>query len=197
MKSKLLLLFIVCLSLMPLVTFAECADSRMVELNKIASNVKFSYSYDVDGDGNPQFKVIITNVTPDIFVVDSLGNEYRNFENVSSSNYTEFDIYSNDPSCSGKILTRYLQIPNFNSFSKLKECDNNSSRLCNIWSDTGFYDDEDFIEELNNENKKEQENSFDDDSQNSDINMSFFVVTGVLFFCLVVILTIIIIKRKG
>lgn len=197
MKFKYFLFFMFCLLFVPLVTYADCSDSRKAELNKFAGNVKFNYSYDVGEDGVPNFKIIISNVVPDIYVIDSDGNIYRNFENVVSSDNTDFEIYSSDLSCNYKIITRNITIPVYNIYSKLKECENNSSRLCNIWSDTGFYDDEDFIEELNNEKKKEQENSFDDVSQNSDINMSFFVVAGVLFFCLVVILTIIIIKRKG
>ncbi|MBR2708417.1 MAG: hypothetical protein IKE90_03165 [Bacilli bacterium] len=189
-------LFIVFLSLMPLTIRAQCTDSRRAELNKIASNVKFNYSYNVSQDRDVQFSIIISNVTPDIYVVDNRGNQYRNFENIISSQSTEFEIYSSDSNCNEMILTRSLSLPTYNTFSKLDECNNNTSYLCNIWYDTGYYDQRDFIQALKNEKKGKQSNISKNDSKVNSFNMYVFIIPGLVIIGLVVAI-IIFIKKKG
>ena len=196
MKFKYLLFFIVCLSLMPLAACAECSDSRKAELNKIASNVKFSYYYQLNEDGVPKFNIVISNITSDIYVVDNYGNQYRNFENVVTADSTEFQIYSNDINCNEIILTRNITLPSYNKFSKLEECKDNSSKLCNIWYDTDYYYENDFINELKKEKKVKQNYVVKDDIQKKD-NTIIFLVVGFTFFVLVVLaLIVLLIKKK-
>ena len=64
---KYLLVFLGSLFLFPLVSNAECSYERQAELSKIASNVQFSYTYEVV-EGTPQFNVNIINLTNDIYV---------------------------------------------------------------------------------------------------------------------------------
>lgn len=196
MKFKYFLFFMFCLLFVPLVTYADCSDSRKAELNKFAGNVKFNYSYDVGEDGVPNFKIIISNVVPDIYVIDSDGNIYRNFENVVSSDNTDFEIYSSDPSCNYKIITRNITIPVYNIYSKLKECENSSSTLCNIWYDGDFFNKREFLRALNKEKKSKQSVDSSDSSLKRSFNINVFIIGGVIL-SIMIILTIILIKKRG
>ena len=94
------------------------------------------------------------------------------------------------------ILTRSLSLPTYNTFSKLDECNNNTSYLCNIWYDTGYYDQRDFIQALKNEKKGKQSNISKNDSKVNSFNMYVFIIPGLVIIGLVVAI-IIFIKKKG
>ena len=76
MIKKIITCTLVCLFLFPFTVHAECDYQRMAELSKIASNVQINFVYDVGEAGNPFFKVILSNLTSDIYVTDNNENVF-------------------------------------------------------------------------------------------------------------------------
>ena len=146
MKSKHLFIFLGILLVFPMTTEAKCSYERRAELSKIASNVRFSYSYETGYQGNPAFTVNITNLTNDIYIKDSMGGiiagDGETAKNYSSGAQITFDIYSKDPSCNNeKILTQYINLPVFNTYSKSDKCKENPDfKYCVTWGNLGIVD---------------------------------------------------------
>ena len=127
---KYLFVFLGSLFIFPLVSNAQCSYERQAELSKIAANVKFSYTFEMQEtvELRPLFKIFITNLTNDIYIVDDyngltiLGNGEKqvNYGDVSSAT---FKIYSNDPACRGELLmTQHVNMPSYNPYSRSEEC---------------------------------------------------------------------------
>lgn len=140
---KYLFVFLGSLFMFPLVSNAQCSYERQAELSKIASNIQFSYTYDVV-DGIPKFRVIITNLTNDIYIKDDsmniiVGNGEKSYQYENGTSVT-YKIYSNDPSCRNEqILTKYINLPAYNAFSNTEEClQNPNFDYCQIWTSTGL-----------------------------------------------------------
>lgn len=171
---KYLLVFLGSLFLFPLVSNAECSYERQAELSKIASNVQFSYTYEVV-EGTPQFNVNIINLTNDIYVqytndmfrpiISGVGEKTIAGTNGSTMN---FAIYSNDNNCRGeKIITKYLNIPKFNDLSNTDECKKNPNfKYCQVWTDNESITTEQFKTTLE---EYETNNEANDDLEETDI----------------------------
>lgn len=124
----------------PLGAQADCSYERQAELSRVASNVQFSYSYEMV-DKNPIFTVNITNITNDIYIVDNYGRSYRG-EGEKNAIYQSgdeitFTIFSNDSNCGNySILKQYLTIPNYNSYSLDPICKEIPNfKYCSMWLD--------------------------------------------------------------
>lgn len=165
---KYLFVFLGSLFMFPLVSNAACSYERQAELSKIASNVQFSYTYDIV-NGNPQFTVNIVNLTNDIYlentndisrqIISGIGEKTISGVNGRTMNFT---IYSNDNNCRGeKIVTKYLNIPKYNDLSNNEECKKNPNfKYCQVWADNENITIKQFetnLEEYktNNENQKD------------------------------------------
>ena len=119
-RLKYLICFMVCVFACPLISNAECSYERQAELSRIASNVQFSYTYEMT-ENYPRFTVSVTNITNDIYVIDDYGviisGATEGNRTYQGSNNIEFVIYSNDSSCRGeKLLTQYVSFPTYNKF---------------------------------------------------------------------------------
>lgn len=169
-----------CMCVMPLVTHAECDYQRQAELSRLASNVQFAYTADI-GD-KIAFDLTVTNLTDDLYMVDSYGNYFTGEETTltysgadmsgfGSGETVTFIIYSNDANCYGtKILTKYITFPEYNLYSNMDECTNNPTfKYCQFWLNTSsltltqFYSEyEAYIEEQNEvtESEEVEESSF-------------------------------------
>lgn len=140
-------------TLMPSIAYAECSYEREAELSRIAANVGFSYNYEMVS-GYPEFTVNITNISDDIYVIDSQGNIFSHNKEFnpkySHGKKITYDIYSNDNNCkSEKILTTYVSLPFFNQYSMLSECKEYAEfNLCSLWYNTASYTEEEFYDEL-------------------------------------------------
>lgn len=200
---KYLFVFLGSLFMFPLVSNAECSYERQAELSKIASNVQFSYTYDVT-NGTPQFTVNITNLTNDIYVVDNKGDTFVNNEiskMYSFENKITYKIYSNDSLCRGEyLLTRYVNLPSYNSFSQTEECKQNPKfKYCSTWGslpDSGYQ----FDVEL--ESYKVQQENLEKEKQATIwqqliefINQNKLILLITLFAIVIVIIFIILYKR--
>lgn len=139
-RYRYVLLFILCMILFPNISKAECSYERQAELSRIASNVQFSYSYEMVNE-MPVFTINITNVTSDVYLMDAGIDEIVPVDGERSFTYEidnftfQYDIYSNDSSCYGEyILTKYITLPKYNFFSNTEECKSNPSfKYCGMW----------------------------------------------------------------
>ena len=160
-KIKYILFTLVCVFITPLVTRAECNYQRQAELSRLASNVQFSYTYDITT--GVDFTLYMTNLTDDIYIVDEFGNVFNGAGEKSKlyssntvsgfqqGNQVRFEIYSNDNECKNYlIMNKYVNFPKFNIYSTLDECKQHPSfKYCQIWADTASINYDQFINELN------------------------------------------------
>ena len=200
------LVLVFCLFVSPLVSYASCDDSRLAELSKIASNVQFSYSYDVVLN-RPEFKVNMSNITSDIYVVDSFENVFTGFEasyGYQFINTITYDIYSNDINCQGeKLMSKSVNIPSYNKYSMYKECeDHRDLALCQVWAYYEFENDDIFYNIIKESNKIKKATDIKKDTNNNSflddiidfIMSNLFVI--ILVFLLMFIYIILIIRRR-
>ena len=201
---KYLFVFLGSLFMFPLVSNAECSYERQAELSKIASNVGLSYTYDVV-NGAPKFTVIITNLTNDIYIKDDsvntiigTGDKTLQYENGTSVAY---NIYSNDSSCKDeKIMTKYITLPAYNSFSSTEECTENPNfEYCQMWSSTGLRP-TDFTQKYTEYKKGlEKAQNFEEEKEWLTIIKEFINENSIIIItCLaaIIMLTVIFIYRK-
>ena len=134
---------------------AECSYERQAELSRIAGNVQFSYTYELDEINNRAlFSINISNVPSDIYIQDDFGDRYTQFENTITT-YTQgeknFEIYSNDANCYGELLlTKRLDLPIYNMFYGYDECKENKDFVyCSLWGNYATITKDVFNKELN------------------------------------------------
>lgn len=155
-KKTKYVLFLIIVCLFPNVVHADCSYERMAELSRIASNVQFSYDYEIEKniDTRAVFYVDVSNITSDIYIEDEYKNKVFNSGRINQKYFSEqtavYHIYSNDASCKNELLlTKYLSFPIFNPYSQKEACQKNPSfKLCAVWMDTSMYHQEDFNAEL-------------------------------------------------
>ena len=142
-RIKYLLFALICMCVTPLITHAECDYQRQAELSRLASNVQFSYNYQVV-DYYPQFMITATNLTDDIYMVDNYGTMFSGKSEFTASykagNTITYTFYSNDANCRGEeISKRYVNLPEFNPRYNSDECKLYPNfSLCQMWTDTSF-----------------------------------------------------------
>lgn len=158
-----LMFLLICIFMSPLIVNADCDYQRISDLKKIASNVQFNYSYDLNSVqrqtlngintvNEPSFSVDISNITGDIYVIDNIDNVFNSDTTLSydSINRIEYDIYSRDVNCPDKLLsTKYITIPRFNDYSLSNECKQYPNfKYCSLWQDSDAIYSDDFDSEL-------------------------------------------------
>lgn len=174
---KYLFVFLGSLFIFPLVSNAQCSYERQAELSKIAANVKFSYTYDVQED-RPNFTINITNITNDIYIKEQeTGNIINKESNVPNTDIggksVAYNIYSNDANCKDELLiTKYVTLPEYNNFSNIKDCqDYPEFKYCKKWMNTNDLTQEHFEDEfdkyidrqiIKNTNEQTKSNVFDE-----------------------------------
>lgn len=169
MVGKLKYIFVACIVWMILGAIqvqAECSYERTAELSRIASNVQFSYNYEMNENGNPEFTVIVSNLTNDIYIKDDMTAELISGTGEVTISYPngssiQFKIYSNDSNCYGeKILTQYVNLPYYNYFSNNDECQNYPNfTYCQMWLNTDITIEtfDESLEEYKNELQSDDE----------------------------------------
>lgn len=166
------------LLLMPNIVHAECSYERQAELSRIASNLQFSYEYEMHDNGNPDFTVTINNLTDDIYVVDNYGVVFsgtgEKTQNYLNGAEPKFIVYSNDSDCYGeKLLTSYLNLPKYNWYSQEDICLRNSEyELCAIWYDVSDIAPDQFESLVENyEKSKDNVSVVDENVETQDIEI--------------------------
>lgn len=190
---------LLCLSVFPLITHAECGYQRQAELSRIASNVQFSYNYQFV-DHYPQFMVTATNLTNDIYMVDNYGTVFSGKSEIMGTykdgNTITFTFYSNDTNCHGEEISKsYVNLPEFNPRYNSEDCKLYPNfSLCQMWTTTSFsaeqFENQLSIYKKNNDIKytphKEKESIWKVILTFVFDNILRFVVFGVILLILVV-----------
>lgn len=147
-QLRYVIFILICMCVMPLITHAECDYQRQAELARLASNVQLTYTY----NSNSGFQVIMTNLTAELYAVDSYGQiihggDERTFD--YSSGTVSFDIYAVDSACStDKLLTKSLTLPTLNAYSYYDECKQFPNfKYCQLWGNFSVTHDQ-FMKEL-------------------------------------------------
>lgn len=194
-QIKYVIFTLICMCVTPLITHAECDYQRQAELARLASNVQLTYTY----NSNSGFQVIMTNLTSDLYAVDDYGKRINGggekiFE--SSSGTVNFDIYATDRSCSGKLVTKSINLPSINVYSYYDECKQYPNfKYCQLWGEFSVTNDQ-FTKELESYKEEVDESLTSADSGNSEVleiiletlsnNAFMFIFLG----CVVVIVII-------
>ncbi len=199
---KYLIVSLGCMFISPLVIHAECSYERQAELSRIASNVQFSYSYEMKSN-QPQFSVNITNLTNDIYIVDNYNNIFsgngEKREQYSYGKTINFNIYSNDPLCYGEeLMVQYVNIPHFNRYSEDEVCKNKEEyKLCQMWVNTSHLSIDQFRKEVNKYKKNEPKNNQIDTEETWWTAVYKIIVQNYYIFIILLVLIIAIaIKKK-
>ena len=191
---KYCIMFMIGMGILPLVTHAECSYERQAELSRIAGNVQFNYEYDLNQE--LMIETTISNVMPDIVVVDNESTVFTNFE--SKKRYyggetIRYDIYSKDTSCgTDSLLTKYVNLPTFNQFSLLDECIKYPDfGYCQMWGDFGISY-ETFKKELSKYEKKLEANNKTKNEGEKFSLMVFFEENKVMIILMLIVLVMLI-----
>jgi len=152
MRKK-ILFFIVLLFLININTIkAKCNYSTVSRAKSLVSNINISYSYHMN-DFQPYFDVTISNITPDMYFVDTQTdktytyNDTRNGE-ITINNYDgtsgAYKFYSASGDCYGTSLGRkYYKFPVYNIYYNSAMCsDIPEYSLCKKWVDFNYSYDE-------------------------------------------------------
>lgn len=203
-RCRYVLLFMFCMILFPNTSKADCSYERQAELSRMASNVQFSYNYEMGDNNTPLFTVNINNVPADIYIRkqnDLFGNVISN-----TSEYIEstvggitlvYNIYSNDNNCRDeKILTQYLSIPYYNYYANSEECIKYPNfKYCQMWLNSSIS-----LDEFNNSLEKYKSSQVNDMVIEEDKSLIDIITENINYIlgiiAIFVILVIICVIRK-
>lgn len=146
---KYLLVFLLSFIFVPLVNAETCSNSEIVKYQELAKNVDIYYDYE-EIDGGIIFKVKISNMQPGLIVRDTRNdknyiytdNTIEMSDTFYQGNGYRFDIYSDNPNCSDKIMfTRYVTLPYYNNYYNTDICKGiEEFKYCQRWTKTRDYD---------------------------------------------------------
>ena len=203
--GKLKYVFITLILLMaPNIVHAECSYERVAELSRIASNVQFSYDYEMVAD-NPIFTVHINNLANDIYITDNYGQQYigTGEYNAVYQNGEEiaFTIFSNDSNCRNEeIITKYLSLPHFNVYSLDPVCTEIPNfQYCSLWLDNEGIDYATFINKANEyKQSKAMDNAADTTEQITwwETLLDYFSSHMYIFVMIIGLIILIIIYKR-
>ncbi len=116
------ILLIALLLLLPFSAKARCTDAEKIKLNKLASNVSFTYNY-TEKNGKITFDVTVTNLTKDLILYDRDKDTQHNvngeitikgYEPASSAS---FYVFAKDDTCIySAIATNTINFPSYNPY---------------------------------------------------------------------------------
>ena len=216
MKKKILLLIALILfycNNVSAVNYGGCDYSAISRMKSIVKNINVSYDYHIV-DGVAYFDVTLTNITPDLYFVDSLGEKYYTYSSTEEgeiiiTNYTSsgnYRFYSNVDECYGISLgTKYYTLPTYNKYYESDTCKEIPNfSLCQKWASVNYSEEKFESLALSYKNTiKEEEEIPDDVVKKSNgafdkiaelyINYYYYFLGGIIIACS----TIIIIKRRN
>ena len=212
-KIKYLIFMFVCMCVTPLITHAECDYQRLAELSRLASNVQFSYTYDLSQ--GLTFTLYVTNLTSDIYVIDDYGNRFygsgeksllysaADVSGFQNGDRIAFNFYSNDNNCKNEaITTRYVSFPYYNAYSTLDECKLHPNfKYCQLWLDVSDMNYEKFKSELNKHLSTSETIVHAPEPNPMDeifavFNQPYVKVVGIILLCIVIFVLLIFIFKK-
>ena len=170
MKSKYVLIFLFCLFFIgPFNIHADCSNSEISRLKKIASNVNISYE-PIETDSGVTYNIIFLNMTNELVIRDTqarvsypyTGNEMILTGYKPNTNYKFKILPSNG--CDIALVVKYANLPAFNAYYKDPLCIGiEEYSLCQKWNNSNVSYDSfvkqvtKYRESLNNSNNKPEE----------------------------------------
>ncbi len=124
--------------------YGNCDYSAIAKMRAYVNNVNVIYTY--NGDKNLSFNITLTNITPDMYFVDTYSGKtyyYRKTKNgeITIKNYMNglsgrYNFYANTIECKGaKIGTKYYSLPVYNYYHKYDVCKGYENyNVCKKWS---------------------------------------------------------------
>ena len=177
---------------------AECSSFDVLRQKSLVSNVNYSYDYYIV-DNKAYFNVTLSNLTPEMYLIDSLNNKYSYYNSKngelflnSYSNNVEFTFYSTN--CNnekiGKII---INFPIYNEFYNDSICQGyNKFIWCKKWSNK-VYSKQEIIELKEKQAKKqkilERNNETSSDRFYDKIN-TFYIKYYYVFLPIIIIIGI-------
>lgn len=138
---KKILLFLVCLFIFPLVSYADSCESETY-ISELTNNVNITYSITLNGN-TPVYTIFITNLTSDMLLYDGVkGKTYKGFTSknnklvvrTTTNGKYSFDIFS--LRCKSNIRTISVDLPKYNKYYKDSRCKGfENYPLCQRWSE--------------------------------------------------------------
>jgi len=144
---KKIFLIIIFLFLFPSKVIGFCSTEEKVRLNNLAKNLDFTYNYYYDKNNKIKFAITITNLHPDIYIVDKehFDSVYYDFKSKNPKEITiedyltggsySFPVYGNTDNCKHElIMTQYKTVPAYNAYSEDPLCEGiEDFDLCKKW----------------------------------------------------------------
>ena len=218
MKYKYYLLIIITfmLSLMNNVYAEDCDSTDIKRLRVLANDVDISYEYNddiYDDDGfliYDTYKVIISNLSDELYVIESKTNlDLRNYS-VNDGSITIDRLYSGNKSfkiysrnCSNKLLKTYsIKLPKFNNYSTDPNCEGHENLdICQKFYDSSNVDYYEFMEMINNsDNKDTDDNKSKDENKYIKFikdNYIYISIGGGVLIIIIIVLIILRHKKRG
>jgi len=200
MKEKIILLLI--LAIIPIKINAECSTTELSRLKTLANNINLSYEYD---EANPSnFRVVINNIVPEIYVTDQYNIDYYTYQNanngeVITNNYIgatniKFNIYSNNVNCQSELLTtKTITLPLYNSYYYDNVCIGlEDYELCQKWNSyTGTFEE---FQTTVNKYKESLNKKQEDKQQTNSISRNNFILDFYLKYYYIILPIIIVLS---
>lgn len=119
---KMILLF---LMIIPISVNGYCSEEDIVRISKLANNITTSTEYNEETN---TFSLTFLNLTNEFVIYDENNNTYSgDFEltinNIKSGNH-RYSIYDMNGCFSDEILTKHINLPFYNKYYKMNECNN-------------------------------------------------------------------------
>lgn len=206
MKIKYVIVFIFVFFLFVGNGYAACSDQELGEKTAVASDVKISYQHIEKGT----FKLIVSNLTKDLFLIDDVNKQYIYGEGVVlelstyyGGNTYNFRVFSKSGGCKDLKLTSIaVSLPKYNSFSDDYYCVTNPEfKYCDPWYN-GYIDNAEFTRA-----KDEYELSKIETPVNwytavingviSFVTNNIILLGGALLFILILLIILIVRKKKA
>ena len=223
MKNKvfvflLLSIFIFIQSILKVDAANICTQTIYNELKRDAYKVSLSWELKFDEKNNGYFEVTVSNMNSNILLVfagmtyeiEEQNETFKINSPLLGGKTYEFEFYGgyNSPCTEEYIYTKYLTLPNYNSYSELEECiEYEEFPLCNKWYDgvieskEYFYSKlEEYIESLKSEDnpekpKTEEKNIFEKIIDFYFENIIITLPTTILFLVFIIIINILKVKK--
>lgn len=135
--KKCLFLTLLFLVFFPNKVKAECSDTEIIRLQKLARNVNVAYMYNKK---NNTFIATFTNLKKDLVVYDADHEKSYNvtgelsFSNLFSGRHAYIIFAKNQTCFEDELITKYVDLPFYNHYYNLEDCKGiEDYSYCNKW----------------------------------------------------------------
>lgn len=126
--------------IIPFKANAECDDVAFSKIQRLASNINYSYSYK-ENNGKISFDVTFTNLNNTISIYDVKNNKYYDsidettVQNLKADSEYVFELYTRGFLCtSDSIRTIYVRTPSYNKYYSDELCKGiENYKYCQKW----------------------------------------------------------------